>query len=266
VDLDSLLGRPGALGGDAGWAGPLNPEACRRLACDGALTRVLVTRQPRGLYGPQLGDEPLGEGDLAAWLQTAIALLPPTLGGAPSQPLDVGRASRVVTPAQRSALAVRDGGCVFPDCHRPLAWCEGHHLVHWLDGGRPDQPRPPLPGPSPGGPRGRLAADPRPRRPLHRHPTPSAPPTTSHRRLNRPRGRVSVAASAAEPAHRARRAPGPRTLPTHRLRYAQGRLAHLERDRRGHGTRRQPQNRLWAPNRAAGSQATRGPRYIRTVR
>jgi hypothetical protein len=138
VDLDSLLGRPGALGGDAGWAGPLNPEACRRLACDGALTRVLVTRQPRGLYGPQLGDEPLGEGDLAAWLQTAIALLPPTLGGAPSQPLDVGRASRVVTPAQGSALAVRDGGCVFPDCARPLAWCEGHHLIHWLDGGPTD--------------------------------------------------------------------------------------------------------------------------------
>jgi Domain of unknown function (DUF222) len=39
VDLDSLLGRPGALGGEAGWVGPLAPEACRRLACDGALTR-----------------------------------------------------------------------------------------------------------------------------------------------------------------------------------------------------------------------------------
>jgi hypothetical protein len=28
----------------------------------------------------------------------------------------------------------------------------------------------------------------------------------------------------------------------------------------------QPQNRLWAPNRAAGFQGTRGPRCIRTVR
>jgi hypothetical protein len=64
--------------------------------------------------------------------------LPPILGGAPRQPLDLGRASRVVTPAQRSALAVRDGGCVFPDCDRPLAWCEGHHLRHWLDGGPTD--------------------------------------------------------------------------------------------------------------------------------
>ena len=44
VDLDSLLGRHPGLGGDAGWVGPLPPEACRRLACDGAVTRVLVTR------------------------------------------------------------------------------------------------------------------------------------------------------------------------------------------------------------------------------
>jgi hypothetical protein len=71
-------------------------------------------------------------------LRLAAALLPPVLGGAPSQPLDVGRTSRVVSPAQRLALAVRDGGCVFPTCDRPLAWCEAHHLVHWLDGGPTD--------------------------------------------------------------------------------------------------------------------------------
>jgi Domain of unknown function (DUF222) len=198
VDLDSLLGRPGAVGGDLGGIGPLAPEACRRLACDGAVTRVLVRRQhgerrldhhtsdhqpghrqpghhqpgqrpgahqPGGLpaqhtdHGgdadgrPAAGD-PGDQEDLAGRLGAAMALLPPILGGASSQPLDVGRASRVVTPAQRSALAVRDGGCVFPDCHRPLAWCEGHHLVHWLDGRphRPGQPRPPLPPASPDGP------------------------------------------------------------------------------------------------------------------
>jgi hypothetical protein len=67
-----------------------------------------------------------------------MALLPPVLGGAPTQPLEVGRASRVVQPAQRTALAVRDGGCVFPDCTRPLAWCEAHHLRHWLHGGPTD--------------------------------------------------------------------------------------------------------------------------------
>ena len=41
----------------------------------------------------------------------------------------------MVTPAQRSALTVRDRGCVFPACDRPLAWCDAHHLVSWLDGG-----------------------------------------------------------------------------------------------------------------------------------
>jgi Domain of unknown function (DUF222)/HNH endonuclease len=144
VDLDSLLGYPGAVGGEAGWAGPLSPEACRRLACDGAVTRVLVTRQPSHHEDPSEHEDPGGhhapgrQGSLADRLQAAMALLPPILGGAPSQPLDVGRASRVITPAQRSALAVRDRGCVFPDCARPLAWCEGHHLVHWADGGPTD--------------------------------------------------------------------------------------------------------------------------------
>jgi Domain of unknown function (DUF222)/HNH endonuclease len=132
VDLDSLLDRPGAVGGEAGWAGPLDPEACRRLACDGAVTRVLVTRHPTG--------HPVdhGDGSLATRLRAAMALLPRILGGAPTQPLEVGRTSRVVQAAQRTALAVRDGGCSFPGCARPLAWCEAHHLRHWLHGGPTD--------------------------------------------------------------------------------------------------------------------------------
>jgi HNH endonuclease len=52
--------------------------------------------------------------------------------------LEVGRATRVVSPAQRTALAVRDGGCVFPGCDRPPAWCDAHHLRHWLHGGTTD--------------------------------------------------------------------------------------------------------------------------------
>jgi hypothetical protein len=83
VELASLLDPHGGVGGDTGWAGPLAPETCRRLACDGAVTRV-------------------------------------------------------VTPGQRHALAVRDGGCVVPDCQRPLAGWEAQHRWHWLDGGPTD--------------------------------------------------------------------------------------------------------------------------------
>jgi hypothetical protein len=147
IDLDTLLNHSGGLGGEAGWAGPLAPEACRRLACDAAVTRVVVARQlvsdgqaarcsceQTAAMPGDLGEESA----LAARLRPAMALLPPALGGAPSRPLDLGRSTRVISPAQRSALAVRDGGCVFPGCDRPLAWCEGHHLISWLDGGPTD--------------------------------------------------------------------------------------------------------------------------------
>jgi Domain of unknown function (DUF222) len=88
VELDSLRDRPGALGGELGWAGPLSPQACQRLACDGAVTRILVTRHP-GVHGDPYHDPGRPEG-LAALLQTAVRRLPPALGGASSQPLEVG--------------------------------------------------------------------------------------------------------------------------------------------------------------------------------
>ena len=56
----------------------------------------------------------------------------------PSTVLDLGRTTRLVTPSQRLALEVRDGGCVFPGCARPPGWCDAHHLVSWLDGGATD--------------------------------------------------------------------------------------------------------------------------------
>jgi hypothetical protein len=79
-----------------------------------------------------------GDGGLADRLRAAAVMLPPVLGGAPAQPLEVGRTARVVAAAQRAALAVRDGGCAFPGCSRPPTWCEAHHLRHWLHGGRTD--------------------------------------------------------------------------------------------------------------------------------
>jgi Domain of unknown function (DUF222)/HNH endonuclease len=139
VDLASLLSQAGAPGGEGAWVGPLPAETARRLACDATITRVLVTRRGRGDTDD---DHDHGDGttagDLAARLRAAITLLPPALGGAPTQPLEVGRATRVVSPAQRAALAVRDGGCVAPGCDRPPAWCEAHHLRHWLHGGATD--------------------------------------------------------------------------------------------------------------------------------
>jgi hypothetical protein len=118
VDLDSLLG-PGGLGGETGGTVPLDPETCRRLACDGAVTRVLVTRHrtdphhpdrhpggeeravPASQGTPRLAtrdptDErgaatrhttnhhPGTDGGLTARLWAAAALLPPVLGGAPT--------------------------------------------------------------------------------------------------------------------------------------------------------------------------------------
>jgi hypothetical protein len=123
---------------------------------------VLVTRQPPG-HGGHGGDHGAdhrdrhdhcgrdrhgdygddgsgrgGDGGLEDRLRAAVAMLPPVLGGAPAQPLEVGRTSRVVTAPQRAALVVRDGGCAFPGCSRPPAWCEAHHLRHWLHGGATD--------------------------------------------------------------------------------------------------------------------------------
>lgn len=48
-----------------------------------------------------------------------------------SEILDMGRKTRLVTPAQRRALAIRDEGFVFPTCDRPESWCDAHHLEHW---------------------------------------------------------------------------------------------------------------------------------------
>jgi hypothetical protein len=142
IELASLLGQAGLPGGEGGWVGPLPAETARRLACDAAVTRVLVTRhQPVGdgdHHPASQGDDGDPAGDLAARLRAALVLLPPVLGGARAEPLEVGRATRVIAPAQRTALTVRDGGCRFPGCDRPVAWCEGHHLRHWLHGGPTD--------------------------------------------------------------------------------------------------------------------------------
>jgi len=63
------------------------------------------------------------------------AFIIPTVMRGNSEPLDIGRATRTIPAGIRRAVAVRDGGCSFPGCNRPPAWCEVHHCVEWADGG-----------------------------------------------------------------------------------------------------------------------------------
>ena len=58
--------------------------------------------------------------------------------GAHGEILWEGRRERYFTPAQRRALAVRDGGCVGPGCSAPPSWCHAHHVVEWEHGGLTD--------------------------------------------------------------------------------------------------------------------------------
>jgi hypothetical protein len=95
VDLDALAGRAGRS--ELVDAGPVTPETARRLACDARVSRIITD-------------------------------------GA-SQPLELGRSTKVVSAALRRAVTVRDRGCRFPGCGRPPGWCDAHHVRHWADGG-----------------------------------------------------------------------------------------------------------------------------------
>jgi hypothetical protein len=179
------------MGGEGGGAGPLSPEACRRLACDGAVTRVVVTRHHPPDHDHPGHDHPGGERDLAARLQAAAALLPPILGGAPGQPLDLGRSSRVITPPSAPPWPSATAAVSSPTASDP--W-PGARAIIWCTGWTAAPPTSPT-WPWSAGPtterstRRAAGADPRPRRPADRDPTGSTTPTTpatSHRRLSRP--------------------------------------------------------------------------------
>lgn len=81
VALQTLQGRPGAPAAELAWIGPVAGEAARRICCDAGICRVVT--------------------------------------GGRSEPLDVGRRTRLVTPAQRRALVVRDRGCRWCGAPRP---------------------------------------------------------------------------------------------------------------------------------------------------
>jgi len=62
----------------------------------------------------------------------------PIVMDASGYPLRLGREQRLFSRHQRVALAVRDGGCLWPDCERPASWTEAHHIKPWEHGGTTD--------------------------------------------------------------------------------------------------------------------------------
>jgi hypothetical protein len=88
--------------------GPIHPATARRIACDAVRTVVTVT--------PSVA-APL-------WMPST-----------PVVPLSVERATRTIPAHIRTALVLRDAGCRFPGCDRPPGWTDGHHIIHWADGG-----------------------------------------------------------------------------------------------------------------------------------
>lgn len=70
-------------------------------------------------------------------LACEAGIIPAVLGGE-SQVLDLGRARRLHSDAQRQALAIRYESCAAEGCERPFAWCEVHHPTPWSEGGATD--------------------------------------------------------------------------------------------------------------------------------
>jgi hypothetical protein len=102
TSLETLRGLDSAPAAELEFSLPISAKAVERLACDCSITRILLNSD--------------------------------------SMVIDVGRAKRVITVAQRKALNARDKHCVWTGCDRPASWTSGHHLVHWIQGGGGDLP------------------------------------------------------------------------------------------------------------------------------
>jgi hypothetical protein len=94
--LEALKGEVGVPPSDLEFGPPISSKTMERLACDCTISRVLL---------------------------------------ADSMVIDVGRATRVTSGPMRRALRVRDKGCRFPGCDRPVTWTNAHHIVFWGRGG-----------------------------------------------------------------------------------------------------------------------------------
>ncbi|WP_370967586.1 DUF222 domain-containing protein [Amycolatopsis sp. cg9] len=101
------------------------------------MVAVSLTDLQSGLGTATLGDTGLLSAAEARIHACDCKLIPAVLGST-SEPLDLGRARRLISPGLRRALFLRDRGCAFPGCHRPPRHCQGHHIRHWADGGPTD--------------------------------------------------------------------------------------------------------------------------------
>src|SRR5579859_6043707 len=99
--LEGLKGELGAPASHLENGMPISSVTVQRLACDGCLSRMLM---------------------------------------ADSQVIDVGRATRAISPSQRRALRVRDKHCQFPGCDRPVSWTNPNHIEFWARGGPTNLP------------------------------------------------------------------------------------------------------------------------------
>ena len=99
TSLQGLKGEVGVQAAELELGIPISGKTVERLACDCTMSRVLM---------------------------------------ADSVVVDVGRATRIISPATRRALQVRDRGCRWPGCDRPVGWSTPHHIEFWSRGGSTD--------------------------------------------------------------------------------------------------------------------------------
>jgi hypothetical protein len=119
-------------------------SACGQLPDNGGDRPQVVVTIDYGKLRDQVGAATFDDGShlspaAARRIACDAGIIPAVLGGA-SQPLDLGRQTRLVTGPLRRALVLRDNGCAFPGCDRPPRWTDAHHIVHWGNDGPTDLP------------------------------------------------------------------------------------------------------------------------------
>jgi hypothetical protein len=96
MTLEGLKGELGVPPADLDLSLPISIRTAERLACDCTMSRILL---------------------------------------ADSIVIDVGKATRTVSPPTMRALRVRDKGCRFPGCDRQINWSNPHHIIYRSRGG-----------------------------------------------------------------------------------------------------------------------------------